>query len=101
WRPDVIHVAHLHMAAMARTLAVLARGRAVLNIYGLEVWSARRVGAAWGLRSADLVISDSQFTAEYVATHGMRTARPVVVIHDCVDVDKFSPDPPSAEVVPL
>ncbi len=84
---------------MARILALFSGGRSVVNIYGLEVWSGTKLDAAWGLRSADLVISDSGFTAAYVTRNGMRPDRPMVVIHDCVDVQKFSPGPVSAAVL--
>lgn len=99
WRPDVIHVAHLHLSALARALAFVARGRSVINIYGVEVWSGAGFESAWGLRSADFVISDSHFTADYVTAHGMRLGRPMVVINDCVDVARFSPGKPRPEVV--
>lgn len=91
WRPDVIHAAHVHLAPPARLLARLCGAKALLNVYGLEIWSGLSPLRRWGMRSVDRIIADCHFTASYVAENGLHAKRPFV-IWDCVDVERFFPD---------
>jgi len=96
WRPRVIHAAHLNLAPLAKTAAKLTGANTIVNIYGREVWSPmsrRRRRALW---TADGIIADCHFTADYAVGHRMHAVRPRV-IWDCVDLDRFSPGvcPPS------
>jgi phosphatidylinositol alpha-1,6-mannosyltransferase len=90
-RPDVIHAAHVHLSSAALVLAAATGARAVLNVYGLEVWSGLRGDAALGLRAMRHVIADCHFTARYVKHHGLGGGAQLGVIWDCVDVAKLSP----------
>jgi len=99
-RPRVIVAAHVHLSSLALALARAVGARAVLDVYGLEVWSGLRPHAAWGLRASDLVIADCHFTAAYLAEARLRPAgAPVEVLWDCVDTERFRPGPPRPEVV--
>ncbi|APR82153.1 Glycosyltransferase [Minicystis rosea] len=98
-RPDVIHAAHVNLSGMAVTLAAAVRARAVLNVYGLEVWSGLRPDAAMGLRLVPHVISDCHFTARYVRAHGTGKRAHIGVVWDCVDVDKLTPGAPRPDVL--
>ncbi|MFT3775291.1 MAG: glycosyltransferase family 4 protein [Minicystis sp.] len=98
-RPDVIHAAHVNLSSAALALAAAVGARAVLNVYGLEVWSGLRGDAALGLRLVRHIISDCHYTARYVRSHGAGRDAEVGVIWDCVDVDALTPGAPRAEVL--
>lgn len=97
WRPDVIHVAHLHYAGLARALARACGCSSVVNVYGLEVWTDPPRAALWGLKGVDVVVSDCHFTAGYIRDSNLRT-KPIKVIWDCVDTTRFSPGAPDPAV---
>lgn len=97
-RPDAIFAGHIGLSGLARALAAPSRATVIVNVYGLEVWSGLRGYAEWGLRRADLVVSDCHFTANYLVEHGLRQVVPAV-IWDCVDVERFAPGPPAAAVL--
>ncbi|MCL4752349.1 MAG: glycosyltransferase family 4 protein [Myxococcales bacterium] len=97
-RPDAVHVAHVNFAGLARCLGSAVKATVILNVYGLEVWSGFRPDAEWGLRRADLVVSDCHFTASYLLEAGLRSVAPTV-IWDCVDLDSFTPKQPSPAVL--
>jgi phosphatidylinositol alpha-1,6-mannosyltransferase len=98
-RPDLIHAAHVNLSGVAVALAALARGRALLNVYGHEVWSGLRGDARAGLWLTRHVISDCHFTARYVEAHGTARGARVGVVWDCVDIDKMTPGAPRPEVL--
>lgn len=98
-RPDVIHAAHVNLSGVAVALARAVGAEALLNVYGLEVWSGLRADAALGLRLVGHLISDCHFTARYVQGHGLGRRAKVGVVWDCVDIDRFTPGPPRPDVL--
>jgi len=91
-RPDIIHVAHVNYAGMAVLFSIISGAKTIVNVYGLEVWTNLKRDAAYGLKHADLVISDCYATADYVHSKGLRTQEsPLKVVWDCVDMDVFKP----------
>jgi phosphatidylinositol alpha-1,6-mannosyltransferase len=98
-RPQLVIAGHVNLSGLAHTLARSVGARSVLDIYGLEVWSGLRRDAAWGLRAVDHVISDCHFTATYVEAEGHRRRGTVDVVWDCVDLERFRPGAPRAEVL--
>lgn len=97
-RPDAVMVGHVGLSGLARALAAPWRATVIVNVYGLEVWSGLRGYAEWGLRRADLVVSDCHFTASYLVEHGLRQVLPTV-IWDCVDLRQFTPGVPAPAVL--
>ena len=99
-RPRVVLAAHVHLSSLALALARAVGAKAVLDVYGLEVWSGLRRDAAWGLRASDLVVADCHFTAAYLAQARLRPAgAPTEVLWDCVDTERFRPGSPRPDVV--
>lgn len=99
-RPRVVVAAHVNLAGVALAVARFVRARAVLDVYGLEIWSGLRRDAAWGLRGADLVIADCHFTAAYLSEAHLRPAGAATeVLWDCVDTERFRPGTPRPEVL--
>ncbi len=96
-RPEIVWAAHVGLASTALSLARLVGARAIVNVYGHEVWSGLRAEARAALRLADGVVADCHFTADYVAREGL-TRRKVDVVWDCVDTERFFPAP-AAEAV--
>lgn len=97
WRPDVIHVAHLHYSHLALALGRLCRSYSVVNVYGLEVWTDPRRANLWGLRGVDLAVSDCHFTADYLRHEKLRE-KSVMVVWDCVDTSRFTPGAAKSDV---
>jgi phosphatidyl-myo-inositol dimannoside synthase len=98
WRPEVLWCAHVNMSGLAKLAASPCGAKVVLNTYGLEVWSGFRRDAAFGLKHADFVLSDCHATAEYLEGEGLRPRGTLEVVWDCVDLRKFAPGRPAAEV---
>jgi phosphatidylinositol alpha-1,6-mannosyltransferase len=97
--PDVIFSAHINISGVTQLLAKLTGAKTVLNVYGLEVWSGLRRDAAWGLKTSDHVISDCNFTAQYLEEKRLRKKGTTSVIWDCVDLNRFFPAPSTSEVL--
>ncbi len=101
WRPGLLWCAHVNMAGLARMTARLCRAKVLLNTYGLEVWSGLSRDASWGLRTADRVVSDCHWTARFLEDSHLRPPGSTVVLWDCVDLDRFCPGLPPADVLAL
>lgn len=92
FRPLVIHSAHINYAGVLSLIAKFIKSSFILNIYGLEIWTNFTFFKKYGLKSANLVISDCFATKEYVIKEELiKSEKYVQVIWDCVDVDHFYP----------
>ncbi|MCA9601631.1 MAG: glycosyltransferase family 4 protein, partial [Myxococcales bacterium] len=88
---------HLHFAALALACAKAARGQAVVNIYGLEVWSSPPRSSVFAL-GRSWVVSDCHATLDEAISQGMVEPSRATVIWDPVDIAAFRPGPPDAAV---
>jgi len=97
WTVWCNHVNMLPLALMARGLG--SRARVAVNVYGLELWSGRQWMHSRTLPRADLIVSDCHFSADFAAQrYGLR--REVMrVVWDCVDVQRFRPEPRSSDLL--
>ncbi|HEY7160861.1 MAG TPA: glycosyltransferase family 4 protein, partial [Acidobacteriota bacterium] len=91
WKPDLIFCAHVNLSGLACVAAKLCKARTVLNVYGLEVRMKLSFDAAWGLKKSERVISDCYATAEHLFAEKLKEPANVVVIWDCISLDKFKP----------
>jgi phosphatidylinositol alpha-1,6-mannosyltransferase len=98
WRPDVVLANHISLSPVAAVAARAARGMAVLNVYGHEVWSGLRPRDRYGLQRSHRIIADCHFTSRYVASDLSIPGDRIVTVWDCVDVDRFTPGEPAAGV---
>jgi phosphatidylinositol alpha-1,6-mannosyltransferase len=98
-RPDVLWTAHVSFSALVRIAAAMAGAKTVVNEYGLEAWSDLGWDTAWGLKGMTEVVSDCHFTAEWMEEAGKRPRGSIHVVWDCVDIERFSPRPPSRGVL--
>lgn len=98
-RPDIIWSGHVNLASLGLVLARLSGAKPVLNIYGLEVWSKKRLDAQWGLRRTPFLVSDCNFTAEFVNKEMPWSGRQTYVAWDCVDCTRFKPGNPKPNVL--
>lgn len=94
---DMFWAGHLNYAPLVVGLAEAARGIAVCNIYGLEVWSNRSKLKARALRRC-FVVSDCHATRDVAIELGLTTLERSTVIWDPVDLDVFSPGHPNPVV---
>lgn len=88
---------HINYAPIVQSLAVASGGSAVVNIYGLEVWSNRSPLREWCLRQS-WVIADCNATLETAVSMGVVDPKRATVIHDPVDVAHFCPGPPDPAI---
>jgi phosphatidylinositol alpha-1,6-mannosyltransferase len=98
-RPGIIWSAHVSYSAVIQIIAWLIGAKTVVNEYGVEAWSGLSWDAEWGLKRVSYVVSDCHFTARYLESKGFRPEGSIVVLWDCVDLDKFSPGNPSQKVI--
>lgn len=89
--------AHLHYAPLAFAYAKATRGIPVVNIYGLEVWS-NPPRASRSVLPHCHVVSDCHATLDYAVSKGLVDPAKATVIWDPVDLDRFHPAPPDAEL---
>jgi phosphatidylinositol alpha-1,6-mannosyltransferase len=99
WRPNIVWCAHVNISPLSNFIASVVGAKAILNTYGLEVWSGLSSMRAHGLRKSDEVISDCHFTARYLETSGFRPEGTVKVAWDAVDVHRFCPGEPDRDVI--
>lgn len=97
-RPGMVLTAHVHLGPLGRALARGTGARLVQTVYGIEVWSGLSRARAAALRAADGVISDCHNTAEVALRLGLVSRKPFVA-WDCVDLERFRPGAPDAEVL--
>ncbi|NET36067.1 MAG: glycosyltransferase family 4 protein, partial [Cyanothece sp. SIO1E1] len=93
WQPTLIVTAHVNFSGLAVVLGRIAKSQTILNVYGLEVWSGLSRDAEFGLRRVDQVIADCHYTARYIEEAGYRSKDSTKVIWDCVDLERFQPQP--------
>jgi phosphatidyl-myo-inositol dimannoside synthase len=90
-RPRQIYWAgHLNYTPLVVPLAAISSGAAVVNIYGLEVWS-NRSRLKEGCLKRCWVIADCHATLETATAMGIVDPQRSAVIHDPVDVSFFRP----------
>jgi phosphatidylinositol alpha-1,6-mannosyltransferase len=98
--PRAVWCNHVNMLP----LALLARGlgtgvQVAVNVYGLELWSTRQWMHARTLPKADLVVSDCHFSADFAAQRYGLQRDAIRVIWDCVDIQRFRPEPRNGNVL--
>jgi phosphatidyl-myo-inositol dimannoside synthase len=99
WKPDLILCAHVNLSGLAYLASRLCRAETILNAYGLEIWSPLSRDASWGLRKVKYIISDCHNTADWLVNKGVRKREGIRVIWDCIDLNKFKPQPPAASAL--
>ncbi len=96
-RPQLVWTGHLNLGPLGWLLARTAGAKLVQNVYGREVWSPLTKARRRALAHADRVVSDCHNTAERALELGLLEHR-AEVVWDCVDLERFTPGPRSAEV---
>lgn len=61
-RFDLVFCGHLYAAQLARAAARIRRSRLLVQLHGIEAWTAPRRNARKAIERADLVLSVSRFT---------------------------------------
>jgi glycosyltransferase involved in cell wall biosynthesis len=97
-RPRLVLCGHVNYAAMALALARSTGARWIALAYGLEAWRVRSRPAAAAMRRADRVVCISAFTAAEVMRELDLPPERVAVLHNGVDVARFTPGAPSPTV---
>ena len=98
WKPQLVLAAHVNYSGLLVMLSKIFNFKTVLNIYGIEIWSGMSQSAAYGLKNSDFIISDCHNTADYVRNKKLSAAE-MVVIWDCVDIEKFKFNPEGFEAL--
>jgi glycosyltransferase involved in cell wall biosynthesis len=97
WRADRVNLVicgHLHLLSAAWMFARTHDIRLALIIHGVEAWTPTKHRIANQLASkVDSVISVSHFSATRFASWSGFSADRVFVLPNCVDLDRFKPQP--------
>lgn len=104
--PDLIICDHIHLGPLASAASSLGRARLMQFVYAIEVWGDIPALQRRSLLRADRVVSDCEFTKQYLIEKYPKLRTRIRVIRDCVDCDRFKPARPaqpigSAPDVPL
>jgi phosphatidylinositol alpha-1,6-mannosyltransferase len=97
-RPSLIVCEHLNYAPVGRVLATATGARLVVIAHGVEAWKIDSAAARFALRSADLVLAPSRYTAARVAAAAGLDAGRVELVANPVDTARFRPGPPSPAI---
>lgn len=94
---DLIVCGHLNLLPLACVARALTRGDYIplaVVIHGIEAWGPRR-GPIWRrwLRQSDAVVSVSEFTRKRFMKWSGLQRRPVFIVRNSVDRDRFKPGP--------
>jgi glycosyltransferase involved in cell wall biosynthesis len=97
WRADranLVICGHIHLLSVAWMLARIHNLRLALITHGVEAWLPTRRKIANKLVSqVDSVIAVSQFSATRFATWSGFPAGRAFILPNCVDLDRFKPNP--------
>ena len=92
-KPDLVVCDHVNLAALGWGAARIAGAPYCVNVYGIEVWW-RLLPWRWApFVRADRVASGCDFTRQVVDHRHPRLRGRTRVVHDCVDVARFTPGP--------
>jgi glycosyltransferase involved in cell wall biosynthesis len=94
-RPRLIVSGHVNLGPVAWGLARTLSVPLVSLTYGVEAWNVRHPLQAAALRASDRVIAISRFTADQVSRSLGIAAEKIAIVHNAVDVERFTPGPPS------
>ena len=98
FRPDVVVSAHINLGPLTALVCAAVKARHVQNIYGREVWSGLGFLRREACRRANAVLSDCENTLDRALELNLVKAESHVV-HDCVDLERFTSGPPDPAVL--
>ena len=99
-RPEVIWSSHLRFIPNGVMGRLCSHGTLAANVYGEEAWSGKLLPLHKRmLPRADLVVSDCEFTAEFIAENYAVKRSNLSVVWDCVDLERFEPRERAAHLV--
>jgi phosphatidyl-myo-inositol dimannoside synthase len=98
WRPALVVCGHVNYATISRTVATICRTPMLALTYGIEAWNVTLPLTIRALRAADTVIAISSFTGNAVIRSMGIAAERVSILHNAVDVERFTPGVPSPAV---
>ena len=99
-RVDLVICGHIHLLPAAWLLARLCGARLALIIHGIEAWTpSRKRLANWLARRVDAFISVSKYSAERFMQWSKRSMDQAFILPNCVDLDRFRPQPRDARLV--
>jgi phosphatidyl-myo-inositol dimannoside synthase len=99
-RFDMIFCAHINLAPLAALVRRLARAPLVVAVHGTDVWTrpASRL-AYWSMKSTDLILSVSEFTAARMRGWLPAPQPRLVVVPNAVRLERFGLAPRAPDLV--
>jgi phosphatidylinositol alpha-1,6-mannosyltransferase len=102
WRrgpAELVICGHINLLPAAWLLARLRRARLALILHGVEAWTRKNAPTGLLMFSVDAFIAVSRHTAERTAAWSKVPAGRFVILPNCVDLDRFLPQPRDANLV--
>ncbi len=97
---DLIWSSHLHLMPHALALKAFAtRARVLINVYGRELWGKNQWLHKRTVPHADIVVSDCHFSSDFVISNYKVQAKKMRVVWDCVEIQRFHPQPRNRELL--
>jgi len=89
---------HVSLTPLAMLIQKLTGAPYSIHVHGLEIWSDMRQREIKGLKNAKAIIGGCQFILKYIRNNFNINEDRLFVLHDCVDMKKFSPKSVPPEV---
>ena len=96
---DLLICGHIRLLPVARSCARIAGAQLVLVTHGIDAWEAPGPRFEKWMRSVDMVLSVSRFTAERLIAWSGIAAERCQILPNTIDLRHFSPGQPPPELV--
>ena len=88
-KPDLIICGHVNFSPIAYKISSLLNIPYWVIIYGVDVWDLKDINKAKGLKSADKIISISQYTTDRVVKEQNIDPNKIVLLHNPIELNRF------------
>jgi len=96
---DLLICGHIRLLPVARSCARISGAQLVLVVHGIDAWEAPGPRFEKWMRSVDMVLSVSRFTAERLIGWSGISPERCQILPNTIDLQHFSPGPPASELV--
>ncbi len=92
-RPSLMICDHINIAPIAWVFGAITGTPYVLNVYAIDVWGPLPWLRRRALLAASRIVSDCEFTRDYLENGYPQLVGRITVVPDCVDTNRFTANP--------